>query len=72
MAMKQLVVRVDETVHESLKLRSSIERRSVNEIVGEAIGEYSKTHPVSREAMLNMVRAIANEDASLLKALAES
>jgi hypothetical protein len=72
MAMKQLILRVDEAVHESLKLRSAIEHRSVNEIVGEAIGEYSKMHPVSREAMLNMVRAIAKEDASLLKALAES
>jgi hypothetical protein len=72
MAMKQFLVRIDEKVHESLKLRSSIEHRSVNEIVGEAIGEYAKTHPVSREAMLAMVRAIANEDASLLKVLAES
>ncbi len=69
---KQLLIRVDKTVHESLKRRSSIEGRSVNEIVGEAIGEYTQAHPISREALLKMARAIAVEDASLLRVLAES
>jgi hypothetical protein len=72
MAGKQIAVRVDEATAEQLKLRATIERRSVNEIVGEAIREYSKSHPVSRERMLEMVRAIAREDASLLKALADA
>ncbi len=72
MAQKQIAVRVDEAVAEHLKLRSSIEHRSVNDIIGEAIREYSKSHPVSREHMLAMVRAIAKEDATLLKALAEA
>jgi hypothetical protein len=72
MAGKQIAVRLDEATAEQLRLRASIERRSVNDIVGEAIREYSKTHPVSREDMLTMVRAIVKEDASLLKALAES
>jgi hypothetical protein len=71
MAFRQIAVRVDEVTAAQLKLRASIERRSVNDIVGEAIREYSKSHPVSREHMLEMVRAIAKEDASLLKALAE-
>lgn len=72
MAHKQIAVRVDETTAEQLKLRASIERRSVNDIIGEAIREYTKSHPVSREQMLDMVRAIVKEDASLLKALADA
>ncbi len=72
MAMKQIAVRVDEALHEHLRLRASIEHRSVNDIIGEAIREYSKSHPVSREHMLDMVRAIVKEDASLLKALADA
>lgn len=72
MALKQINIRVDEEMAEQLKLRSTIEKRSVNEIVGESLREYSKHHPISREQMLAMVRAIAKEDASILKALAES
>ncbi|HEV3086433.1 MAG TPA: ribbon-helix-helix protein, CopG family [Candidatus Elarobacter sp.] len=72
MAMRQISLRLDESVAEQLKLRASIERRSVNEIIAEAIKEYSKAHPVSREAMLTLVRAIVKEDASLLKALADA
>lgn len=72
MAVKQIAVRIDQATAEQLKLRATIERRSVNEIVGEAIREYSKSHPVSREHMLAMVRAIAKDDASLLKALADA
>ncbi|HEV2741414.1 MAG TPA: hypothetical protein VGU66_22835 [Candidatus Elarobacter sp.] len=72
MAVKQIAVRVDEATAEQLKLRASIERRSVNDIIGEAIREYAKSHPVSREHMLDMVRAIVKEDASLLKALADA
>jgi hypothetical protein len=72
MAMKQISLRLDESVAEQLKLRASIERRSVNEIIAEAITEYSKAHPVSREAMLALVRTIVKEDASLLKALADA
>ncbi len=72
MAVKQIAVRIDQATAEQLRLRATIERRSVNEIVGEAIREYSKSHPVSREHMLAMVRAIAKDDASLLKALADA
>jgi len=71
MPVKQIPIRVDVDVIERLKIRSTIEGRSVNEIVNEAIREYTKSHPVSREAMLKLVRAIAREDASILKALAE-
>ena len=71
MALKQINIRVDEETAAQLKLRSTIENRSVNEIVGESLREYSKNHPVSREDMLALVRAIAKEDASLLKALAQ-
>jgi hypothetical protein len=52
-----------------LRLRAALEHRTVNDIVGEVIQEYSKAHPVSRESMLATVRAIAKKDASLLKAL---
>ncbi|MBC5798765.1 MAG: hypothetical protein GIW94_02105 [Candidatus Eremiobacteraeota bacterium] len=62
MALKQIAVRVDEQTADRLKIRASIERRSVNEIVGEAIREYSEKHPVSRKDMLALVRAIAKED----------
>lgn len=72
MALKQLNIRVDEAMAEQLKLRSTIEKRSVNEIVGESLREYSRAHPVSREDMLTLVRAIAKEDASLLKALEQA
>jgi len=71
MPVKQIPIRVELDVIERLKIRSTIEGRSVNEIVNEAIHEYTKLHPVSREAMLNLVRAIAREDVSILKALAE-
>ncbi len=72
MAGKQIAVRVSEDVARQLKMRSMIERRSVNVIVGEAIREYSTAHPISRENMLEMVRVIAKEDESLLRVLAES
>jgi hypothetical protein len=72
MAVKQIAVRLDEATAEQLKLRATIEHRSVNDIVGEAIREYAKSHPVPRERMLEMVRAIVKEDASLLKALADA
>jgi len=71
MAVKQIAVRLEEATAEQLKLRATIERRSVNDIIGEAIQEYSKSHPIPRERMLEMVRAIVKEDASLLKALAD-
>ena len=71
MAVKQVPVRLDAAVAEQLKLRAVIERRPVNEIIAEAIQEYSRSHPVSRERMLEMVRAIAKEDAALLRALAD-
>ncbi len=69
MALKQINIRVDEETAEQLKLRATIEKRSVNEIVGESLREYSKRHPVSRKDMLAMVRAIAREDESLLEEL---
>jgi len=72
MATKQIPIRLDEETAEQLRLRSTIEKRSMNEIVGEAIREYSRAHPISREEMLKLVRAIAKEDASLLKALADA
>lgn len=72
MALKQVALRLEEATAEQLKVRAMIERRSVNDIIGEAIEEYSKSHPVSRDNMLAMVRTIAKEDAALLKALAEA
>jgi hypothetical protein len=72
MAMKQVAVRLEASEHDALKLRSSIERRSINDIVTDAIREYSQRHPISRADMLAMVRSIAKEDASLLKALADA
>jgi len=72
MAAKQIALRVDKSVAEQLKLRAAIERRSVNDIVNTAIREYANSHPVSRDDMLALVRAIVKEDASLLKALADA
>jgi hypothetical protein len=71
-APKQIPIRLDEATAEQLRLRSTIEKRSMNEIVGEAIREYSRAHPIPREEMLALVRAIAREDADLLRALAET
>ncbi len=42
------------------------------DIIADALREYSLAHPISREDALAKVRAIANDDASLLKALAEA
>jgi hypothetical protein len=72
MAMKQIALRVDEVIAEQLKLRATIEHRPVNDIINAAIREYSQSHPVAREDMLTLVRAIAKEDAALLKALADA
>lgn len=72
MATKQIAIRVDDATNDQLKARASIEHRSVNSIVVDAIHEYAKTHPVSREQMLVLVRGIVREDAALLKALAEA
>ena len=72
MNFKDIAVRLDDAMVEQLKVRSRIECRSVNEIVTEAIREYSKSHPVSREHMLTLVRTIVKEDASLLEALADA
>lgn len=72
MAIKQVAFRLEEGEHGSLKLRATIEKRSMNEIISDAIQEYSRNHPISREDALAIVRAIATEDADLLKALAEA
>ncbi len=72
MATKQIAIRVDAATSEQLKARASIEHRSVNAIVGDAIREYASAHPVSRAQMLALVRGIVKEDAALLKALAEA
>ena len=44
----------------------------MNEIVGEAIREYAIAHPISRDDMLALARAIAHDDAALLDALAKA
>ncbi|HWT05355.1 MAG TPA: hypothetical protein VN224_06320 [Xanthomonadales bacterium] len=49
-----------------------MKRRSVNDIVGDAIREYIESHPTSREDVLEMVRAIVKGNASLLDALANA
>ena len=72
MATKQIPIRLNEEEAQQLRLRATIEGRSMNEIVGEALREYRATHPIPREQMLALVRAIAKEDASLLKALADA
>ncbi|MEA2689844.1 MAG: hypothetical protein QOD51_2451 [Candidatus Eremiobacteraeota bacterium] len=72
MATKHFALRLDEAVAEQLELRATIERRSVNEIIGEAIAEYFQSHPICRTDMLILARAIAKEDAPLLKGLADA
>jgi hypothetical protein len=71
-AGKHFAVLLDDTTAAQLKARSSFENRAVDEIVADAIREYSAAHPISREALLAIVRDIAREDAALLKALAEA
>jgi hypothetical protein len=66
---QQIAIRVDEATLEQLKLRASIERRPVSDIISEAIQEYIKSRPLSRLHMLEMARAIIKEDAPLLNAL---
>lgn len=68
---KQIAVRVDARTAAQLKARAAIEGRSMNSIVIDAIEEYTTAHPVSRTKMLEMVRKIAQDDASLLEALAK-
>ncbi len=72
MAQKLVPFRTDEATAAQLKFRASIEDRSVNDIIGDAIREYSKSHPVPREKMLELVRGVAQDDAALLKALADA
>jgi plasmid stability protein len=72
MAPRQVALRLDEELAEQLKLRAAIEHRSVNEIITEAIREYAQSHPIPRKRMLEMVRAIVKEDATLLQALADA
>lgn len=70
--MAMISLRVEPEVAESLKARAAVEGRSMNDIVNQAIKEYSQNHPVSREAMIRLVRSIAHEDESLLAALAKA
>lgn len=72
MALKQIPIRFDEELAEQLRLRSTVEHRSMNDIVVQAVREYTTKHPISREKMLELVRAIAREDKALLKALADA
>jgi hypothetical protein len=72
MASKAVSLRLEEAQHELLKLRGTFERRSVNEIIADAIREYSERHPISEDDMVTMVRRIMKEDAALLKALADA
>ncbi len=72
MAIKQIPLRLDEATAEKLRLRSAVEHRSMNEMVREAVREYERAHPISRERMLELVRAIVKEDKALLKALRDA
>jgi hypothetical protein len=69
---QQISLRLDEETARQLKVRSTIEGRSINEIVNTAIAEYAESYPVSREDMLALVRVIAKEDAAILEALAKA
>ncbi len=72
MASRAVSLRLEEAQHELLKLRGTFERRSVNDIISDAIREYSERHPISEDDMVTMVRRIMKEDAALLKALADA
>jgi hypothetical protein len=72
MASKAVSLRLEEAQHELLKLRGTFERRPVNDIIADAIREYSERHPISEDDMVTMVRRIMREDAGLLKALADA
>jgi plasmid stability protein len=72
MTLKQIAVRVDEATAEQLKLRAAIEHRSVSDVVSEAIREYLKSHPISRERMLEIAQEIVKEDAALIEAMGDA
>jgi len=72
MPMTDVPLRLDATIAQALKVRSTMEHRSVDAIVADALREYTSSHPVARERMLALVRAIAQEDASLLNALRDA
>lgn len=69
--VKQVNVRIDEGLADQLRLRSTLEKRPVNDIITSAIVNYVANNPVPRDRLLEMVDAIVKEDASLLKLLSE-
>jgi len=70
--MKQLPIELDDRTAHELGLRSTIENRPLEEIVGSAIRDYVDAHPITREGMLTIARAIMAEDADILEALARA
>lgn len=70
MAVKQIPLRLDPEVYARLQLQARAERRSMNEVVRDALQSHLDARPIPRERLRELASSIVARDAELLEALA--
>jgi hypothetical protein len=67
--VKQMPLRLDRELYEELSRRSTIEKKSMSDIVREALRSHFDAVPVTKPQLRAAIERIAREDAEILKAL---
>jgi hypothetical protein len=68
--VKQLPLRLDRELYEELSRRSTIENRSMSDIVRDALRAHFDTVRITKPQLRAAIERIAHEDAEILEALA--
>ncbi len=67
--VKQMPLRLDRELYEELSRRSTIERKSMSDIVREALRSHFDAVRVTKPQLRAAIKRIAREDADILEAL---
>jgi hypothetical protein len=67
--VKQMPLRLDRELYEELSRRSTIEKRSMSDIVRDALRSHFDSVRVTKPQLRAAIRRIAREDAEILEAL---
>ena len=67
--VKQMPLRLDRELYEELSRRSTIERKSMSDIVRDALRSHFDAVPVTKPQLRAAIERIAREDTEILEAL---
>jgi len=65
----QIPVRLDSETAEELRARASVEGKSMNQVVREALETHFTTKPLSRDQLTAAIERVAKRDSAILEAL---